>query len=75
MSGVVVDGQQWEHCNKCARFVRFPQDLGYEVPTEQYNCGRDLCVKCVDAGIRAGEIRFEDIVPAPSWLVTEEIVA
>lgn len=72
MSGVVdLNGQQWEHCNVCEKFVKFPQDLGYEKPTEYHRLGRMLCVKCVDAGIRERVILFENVVPAPSWRTVE----
>jgi hypothetical protein len=70
MSGVVDDdGQQWEHCNGCGKFFRFPQNLGYEKPTAAHSSGRDLCVKCVDEGIQARTIKFGNIVPAPAWKV------
>ena len=67
MSGVVMDdGQQWERCNCCGKWVKI-QNLGYEKPTAGYKHGRDLCVSCVDKGIREGEIMFENIQPAPGW--------
>jgi hypothetical protein len=73
MSGVIDgNGQQWEHCGCCNTFIRFPQNLGYEKPTKRWKYGRDICVKCVDKGIRAGEIEFENIVPAKEWRVYEE---
>lgn len=73
MSGVIDDkGQQWEHCNGCGAFVKFPQNLGYEKPTKAHSCGRDLCVKCVDLGIRGGKIKFRNIVPASSWAVSRD---
>lgn len=69
MSGVIDHkGQQWEHCCGCGKLVRFPQNLGYEVPTPAYEYGRDLCVECVDSGIRSGAVRFENINPAPEWV-------
>jgi len=47
MSGVIdEDGQQWEHCNGCTRFVRI-EDLGYEQPTARFKYGRDLCPDCL----------------------------
>lgn len=68
MSGVVDrNGQQWEHCNECGDFHRFPQDLGHQRPDAQWRYGRMLCVKCVDAGLRARTIKFRSITPAPSW--------
>jgi hypothetical protein len=46
MSGVIdEDGQQWERCNGCARFVRF-EELKYEQPTTRFRYGRDLCRAC-----------------------------
>lgn len=72
MSGVIDGkGQQWEHCGKCHEFVRFPQNLGYQKPNNQYKYGRDLCIKCTDDGIQSGEIKFEEIIPAPSWEILE----
>lgn len=68
MSGVVDDkGQQWEHCGKCNGFFRFPQNLGYEKPSTKLPYGRMLCVKCVDTLLRAREVKFRQIVPAPDW--------
>ena len=70
MSGVVDNnGQQWEHCNahpKPAMF-KFPQSLGYEKPSTAWPYGRMLCVTCVDRLLRAREIKFRQIVPAPDW--------
>ncbi len=46
MSGVVdKNGQQWERCNRCGRWVQF-QLLHYEQPSEKYEFGRDLCPTC-----------------------------
>lgn len=70
MSGVVDEhGQQWEHCNACGASVKL-QQLGYEKPSTQHPYGRDLCVTCVDHGIRSGTIQFDAIVPAPTWVTT-----
>jgi hypothetical protein len=72
MSGVIDNkGQQWEHCDGCYEFKRFPQDLGHEKPTDKWQYGRMLCVKCVDRGIKAGETLFENVIPASSWEVVE----
>jgi hypothetical protein len=63
MSGVIDDnGQQWEHCNSCGEFKRFPENLGYEPPTPQYQYGRMLCIKCANTSPN-----LELIEPAPSW--------
>lgn len=68
MSGVIDDnGQQWEHCNRCVKLFRFPQSLGYQKPNTQYPHGRMLCVHCVDAVLRAREVKFRQIEPAPDW--------
>lgn len=72
MAGVIDSkGQQWEHCGDCGEFRRFPQALGYEKPTAKWQYGRMLCVKCVDRGIKRGEILFENVVPAPTWKTVE----
>jgi hypothetical protein len=63
MSGIVDDsGQQWERCNGCGTFTRFPQALGYEKPKKATPYGRMLCVKCANT---APNIRA--IKPAPEW--------
>ncbi len=52
MSGVVDDnGQQWEHCTQCGKWVRF-QNLWYEEPTPKHPHGRDLCKHCAAASHR-----------------------
>lgn len=71
MSGVIDDnGVQWEHCNDCGKFVRLT-NLGYLKPSEAYPHGKDLCVRCVDAGIQGRQYLFHNIVPASSWKVTK----
>ena len=45
MSGVIDDQGQWEHCNECGKWVLI-QNLRYEQPSEQFKCGRDLCMSC-----------------------------
>jgi len=45
MSGVIIDGVQWEKCNACLAWVRI-QDLWYEVPSVAHRYGRDLCAAC-----------------------------
>lgn len=62
MSGVIIDGVQWEHCTNCAKWVRI-DNLGYEPPTPEHEYGRDLCIACCNA---APDI--EAIIPAQSWL-------
>lgn len=67
MAGIVDDkGVQWEHCNFCAAWVRLP-NLGYLKPSKAHPHGADICVKCVDAGLRAKKFRFGYVVPAPEW--------
>jgi hypothetical protein len=47
MCGVIDNnGQQWEYCNNCGKFVKI-EKLFYELPNEQFSCGRDLCESCV----------------------------
>jgi hypothetical protein len=46
MSGVIDrDGTQWEHCNVCGGFVKI-QNLLYEKPSKEFDCGRDVCSNC-----------------------------
>lgn len=46
MVGVIDEsGQQWERCNGCCKFVRI-EELRYEPPSKEYECGRDLCAAC-----------------------------
>ena len=72
MAGVIDEnGIQWERCNCCGRFVRLEDDMGYEYPSAKHPYGRDLCVNCVDAGIRNGSIEFDTIRPASSWQTYE----
>lgn len=73
MSGVIIDGVQWERCNDCSEWVRYSPrcNLGYLKPNAQHPHGRDLCAKCVDAGIRFGKYDFDNIVPAETWRVYE----
>ena len=52
MAGTIDEhGQQWEHCNKCSRYVKL-QDLCYETKSAQHPYGRSLCITC--AGAPAG---------------------
>ena len=70
MSGVIDKrGQQWEHCNICSEFVRI-QDLGYEKPSKEFEHGRDVCIKCVQA-MTQKEIQ-ENIEPAKTWIPVYE---
>jgi hypothetical protein len=48
MSGVIVDGQQWEHCCHCGEFIRI-QDLtvGFSPKWPDYE-DVDLCYKCAE---------------------------
>lgn len=71
MSGVIdADGTQWEHCCACKGLFKM-KNLGYQKPTAEFKYGRDLCITCVDKGIRSGEIKFEEVQPAETWQVTE----
>jgi len=46
MAGVIdSNGQQWEMCNNCGKFVKI-EELRYEQPSENHDCGRDLCASC-----------------------------
>lgn len=54
MSGVLIDGTQYERCNACGSWTPL-RCLGYEYPTPAYPHGRDLCNACVDALIASGD--------------------
>lgn len=72
MAGVIDEnGQQWEKCNICGEFIRFPQDLGFVKPRKNHPYGTDICVKCVDIQIRTGKISFNWVTPAPTWIRKE----
>lgn len=45
MSGVLVNGIQWERCNQCGGWERIER-LGYEKPSKAHPVGRDLCRRC-----------------------------
>lgn len=45
MSGVLMNGIQWEHCNGCHAWVDISK-LAYELPSIIYPYGRDLCGTC-----------------------------
>lgn len=69
MSGVVIDGVQWEHCAGCRDWVRI-ENLGFLKPTKaRPHQHADLCVECVDTLIQTRVARFEDIIPARTWVV------
>lgn len=72
MSGVIdEDGQQWEHCDGCTKFVKI-EELLYEQPTGRYKYGRDLCKKCM------GLVRNtpgEYIAPDPGEVAARKRVA
>jgi hypothetical protein len=62
MSGVIDEnGQQWERCNECAKFVKI-ETLRYEQPSTEYPCGRDLCARCGSGKPRGKKmlVTFED---------------
>lgn len=71
--GIIDDqGQQWEHCNVCLKSVKL-QDLGYQIPDEDYTHGRDVCLNCAVDLIAKEEVAFEDIKPAKTWQQVEII--
>lgn len=51
MSGVIVDGKQYEHCNKCGRWVAI-QNLCYQKPAGNFPYGMDLCHECASQTVR-----------------------
>ncbi len=68
MSGVIdKTGQQWERCNECGKFVRFPQNLGYQPHSLKWNGPCSICIDCAN---KAPNI--EAIVPAPDWTAQYE---
>ena len=67
MAGVIDgNGVQWERCNACAKWVT-TDNLGYVKPSPTHPHGQDLCVSCVDKGLRQRLFRFSAVVPAPKW--------
>lgn len=48
MSGVLMNGIQWEHCNECGGWVDI-HALVYEQSSADNPYGRDLCRPCADA--------------------------
>lgn len=54
MSGVVIDGVQWERCNGCGEFVLI-DELRYEQPTDHFPYGRDLCGDCAPPDLPLGQ--------------------
>jgi hypothetical protein len=64
--GVIDErGVQWEHCNVCGKMVRL-DNLGTVLGIAGKPC-LDICVACVDAGLRARRWRFKQIIPAAEW--------
>lgn len=56
MSGVIIDGIQWEHCNVCGMFVELTK-LGY-LKDEEFDeiapYGMDICDPCSDIWLEIG---------------------
>lgn len=69
MSGVIVDGVQWEHCNECGKFVRL-ENLGFLKPDKNGNGSKDVCLTCVQKMLVRNQRLFSRIVPAASWTKT-----
>lgn len=70
MSGVIINGIQYEHCNviledgkPCDRFPRL-SSLGYEKPSKKYPHGRMVCIKCAN---KMDHWHLSRLVPAPDW--------
>lgn len=67
MSGVIdQNGVQWEHCSHCTDFIRIER-LGYVKPCSKFPDGADICANCVSHLLRLEAIKFNSIVPAPTW--------
>lgn len=64
MSGVIDEnGQQWEHCNVCAKMFKI-ENLGYEPPIQGMpESGRDICLACTNK-----HPHIDKILPAKSWI-------
>ena len=66
MSGVIDSkGQQWEHCNLCNEFVRFPENLGYQPKSKTYPHGRMICMKCTN---KLSQWHLSRVQAAPDWI-------
>lgn len=64
MAGIIDGkGQQWEKCNYCGTFVRFPENLGFEPETKEHPYGMMICLKCTN-----NHPNIESIRPAPEWV-------
>lgn len=67
MSGVIDNNEvQWEHCSLCTKWVRI-ENLGYEPPSAEHSCGRDICLACTNK-----HPNIESIQPAKSWIAQYE---
>lgn len=62
MSGVIDEHGQWEHCQKCRRFVLI-QDLLYEEASTQFPYGRNLCESCASTSAHPVEVFTVQLPP------------
>lgn len=61
MAGVIDEnGVQWEPCMECGEYARL-DGMYYEEPSEEYECGRDLCADCAEESDR--EVRRQSGIP------------
>lgn len=61
MSGVIIDGQQWERCNGCGEWIEI-EKLHYERPSVEHEFGRDLCEACARRSTRQPTVPPQDII-------------
>lgn len=66
MSGVIVDGVQYEHCCQCGKFVKFSELLYAKVRSDltprwpQYEM-QDLCTNCAEIEVDLeAELQLDD---------------
>ncbi len=53
------NGVWWKRCMSCGEWVSYG-DLMYEVPSEEFKFGRDVCASC--AGTSDGEVVPQEFV-------------
>lgn len=64
MSGVLVDGIQYERCCACSGWANIV-DLGYLPPDDNESMGKDICLKCTNA---LPQEDLERVEPATGWI-------
>ena len=69
MSGVIVNGVQYEKCNCCGEYVEFPKNLGTWMKDGRPY--RDVCMRCTNNILFNGAAEFKDFILAPGWVETK----